>query len=328
MNNMLFPKIIEYQPYSICNANCTYCPVGHLNRVSKQKKHEITKDVFYNLVEQVKGKEIVRISPHLNCEPLLSKDLEEQFQIWKINHPNAEIVMSTNAVFLSNERFLSLSESGLDILELHFMGVNKEYHENAMQTNFEKVQTNIENVLAFQKKEKINKTKIILFSHRLQGASLNDWNDFAVKWEDKGATMQFGPLWNRAGWYGDEFEKKRKGILKSNKPYPCNKPWEQLAVEADGEVVLCSLDYKKVVKIGNITKNSIEEIWNNEVMKKYQIGQNDPEKLSKLDLCNNCIRGGRYLLNEKKLTKLITAKKNNLVSQYLYKKYLNIMDFF
>ena len=39
--------------------------------------------------------------------------------------------------------------------------------------------------------------------------------------------------------------KKRKGILKSNKPYPCPKPWNQIAVEHDGEVVLCSLDYKK-----------------------------------------------------------------------------------
>ena len=167
-----------------------------------------------------------------------------------------------------------------------------------------------------------------MFSHRLQGATLNDWNDYAVKWQDKGAIIHFGPLWNRAGWYGDEFEKKRKGILKSKKPHPCNKPWEQLAVEADGEVVLCSLDYKKIVKIGNIKEKSIEEIWNNEVMKKYQVGQNDPDKLSKLDLCNKCIRGGRYLLDEKRLSKMVTAKKNNPISKYLYKQYLNVMDYF
>ena len=66
-------------------------------------------------------------------------------------------------------------------------------------------------------------------------------------------------------WYGKEFE-KRKGILKSNKPYPCPKPWNQIAVEHD-VIVLCSLDYKKVVKIGNILKNNIVDIWNNEVMK-------------------------------------------------------------
>ena len=43
---MLFPKIIEYQPYSICNANCTYCPVGHLNREQKLKGKSILATEF------------------------------------------------------------------------------------------------------------------------------------------------------------------------------------------------------------------------------------------------------------------------------------------
>ena len=325
---MLFPKIIEYQPYSICNANCTYCPVGHLNRKNKHKGYTMNRDVFNNLVEQFKGKEVIRISPHMNCEPLLSADLEEQFKIWKEFHPYAEIALSTNAVFLTNERFRSLSESGLDTLELHYMGVNKVYHENAMNTNFEKVKKNIENVLEFKKNQKINNTKIVIFSHRLKGASLNDWNEFANKWQNKGAIIEFGPLWNRAGWYGKEFDKKRKGLLKSTHPHPCSKPWDQLAIDANGEVLLCSLDYKNIVKIGNINKTSIENIWNSKVMKKYQNSQNDPNKLKDLDLCNKCIRGGRYLIDGKKLTKMVTNKSNNQISKFLYKQYLNIMDFF
>ena len=82
---------------------------------------------------------------------------------------------------------------------------------------------------------------------------------------------------------------------------------------------MCSLDYKKVVKIGNILKNNIVDIWNNEVMKRYQEGQNDINKLKKLDLCNKCIRGGRYLLNEDTLTKLITKKIENPIAKQFYK---------
>ena len=168
--------------------------------------------------------------------------------------------------------------------------------------------------------------EITIFSHRLKGASLNQWNEFANTWQDKGAKIVFGPLWNRAGWYGKEFEQKRKGLLRSSNPFPCPKPWDQIAVEHDGEVVLCSLDYKKVVKIGNILKNDIIEIWNNEVMKKYQEGQNDIKKLDKLDLCNKCIRGGRYYLNEEKLTKLVTKKIKNPFAKQVYKKYLQVID--
>ena len=246
---MLFPKIIEYQPYSICNANCTYCPVGHLNREQKLKGNSISQEVFETLIEQTKNQKIERVSPHLNCEPLLCKELPDQIKTWKKYHPNAIIDLSTNAVFLNEKIFFNLVDAGLDILELHYMGVNKDYHEKAMKTNYEKVKHNVDLALELKKKYNV-KMDIVVFSHRLKGASLSQWNDFATSLQDRGAKIAFGPLWNRAGWYGKEFEKKRKGILKSNKPYPCPKPWNQIAVEHDGEVVLCSLDYKKVVKIG------------------------------------------------------------------------------
>ena len=61
-------------------------------------------------------------------------------------------------------------------------------------------------------------------------------------------------------------------------------------------------------------------------MKRYQEGQNDINKLKKLDLCNKCIRGGRYLLNEDTLTKLITKKIENPIAKQFYKKYLQVID--
>ena len=323
---MIFPKIIEYQPYSMCNANCTYCPVGSLNRVEKTKGEPISEKVFNKLVEQSIGRHITRISPHLNCEPLLCKNLPEQIKIWKKHHPSAIVDLSTNCVFLTEQKFIDLYEAGLDVLELHFMGVSKEYHENAMQTNYIKVKKNVELILDLKRKKNIN-MEVYIFSHRLKGASLNQWFDFAEKWQKKGAKVAFGPLWNRAGWYGEEFNKKKLGFLKSNDPHPCNKPWEQIAVEHNGEVVLCSLDYKHEVKIGNILDQDIETIWNSKVMKKYQEGQNNKSKLKDLSLCKDCIRGGRYYLNEKILTELVTKKTKNTFDKFLHKSYLSLLDY-
>ena len=80
--NMLFPKIIEYQPYSICNANVLIA-VGSLNRIDKTKGSSISEEVFNAMIEQTKGRKIKRISPHLNCEPLLCKNLPDQIRTWK-----------------------------------------------------------------------------------------------------------------------------------------------------------------------------------------------------------------------------------------------------
>ena len=323
----LFPQIVEYQPYSMCNANCQYCPVGSINRTEKTKGESISSEVLERLIDQTKGKKLKRISPHLNCEPLLCKDLPEQIRNWKSVHPNTEIDLSTNCVFLTEDKIMELSEAGLDTLEFHFMGVSKDYHENAMQTKFKKVQENVERALHLKNRKNLN-MRMYIFSHRLRGASLNEWYDFANIWKSKGADFVFGPLWNRAGYYGEEFNSKKKGILKSFDPYPCNKPFNQIAVEFNGEVVICSLDYKHKVKIGNIMENSIEQIWNNEVMRRYQEGQNNKNKLKKLDLCKDCIRGGRYFLDERKLTKILNKEFTNPIYKKAYKGYLGLLDYF
>ena len=61
-----------------------------------------------NIVEQSIGRHITRISPHLNCEPLLCKNLPEQIKIWKKHHPSAIVDLSTNCVFLTEQKFIDL----------------------------------------------------------------------------------------------------------------------------------------------------------------------------------------------------------------------------
>ena len=73
-------------------------------------------------------------------------------------------------------------------------------------------------------------------------------------------------------------------------------------------------------------RNTIDEIWNNPVMRRYQEGQNDINKLKKLDLCNDCIRGGRYYLDESLLTKLMNREFSNKFKEFFYKRYLDVLD--
>jgi len=246
--------------------------------------------------------------------------------LWKKAHPNAKISLSSNCVFLTNDKLLELVEAGLDELECHYMGVNKSFHEKAMKTNFDKVTHNIINAFKLKKKRNL-KINMYIFSHRMKGATLNEWYEFANKFKAIGAEFTLGPLWNRAGYYGSEFKNIKTGIIKSFNPHPCQKPHNQLAVEANGEVVLCSLDYGHDIKIGNIMNESVESIWNNKIMNKYRDGQNKPEKLAKLDLCSTCIRGGRYLLDERKLTNLVNKDYQGKFKNFAYKGFLKIADY-
>lgn len=300
--NDIFPTIFEYQPYTICNANCCYCPVGNLNRVQRHKGKEISTEVFEMMIRETKGRLLERVSPHLNCEPLLCKNLPEQIRRWKEEHPEAKIEFSTNGVFLTGEIYTQLVESGLNELYIHFMGVSKEYHEKAMKTNYDRVKKNIETVIDIKNKKR-DSLKIIICSHRLKGASLKDWYGFSQEWKNKGIDVVLGPMWNRAGYYGEKFEEMSVG-LRNKHDHPCTKPFKQIAIEYDGRVVLCSLDYDHRVTFGNIMEQTIEEIWNSDTMNHYRERHNS-KNLKDLCLCKNCIRGGCYLLDESILTKIV-----------------------
>ena len=62
-------------------------------------------------------------------------------------------------------------------------------------------------------------------------------------------------------------------------------------------------------------------------MNKYRDGQNKPEKLAKLDLCSTCICGGRYLLDERKLTNLVNKDYQGKFKNFAYKGFLKIADY-
>jgi len=311
MSENLFPAVIEYQPYSICNADCIYCPVGGLNRKRQQRGKNVDEDVFEALLEQTRGRPLSRVSPHLNCEPLLSRNLPEQIHRWKHEHPEAKVEFSTNAVFLTEGLFERLVESGLDELYIHFMGVSKEYHENAMKTSYDRVKKNIESIM----KIKNDSFKISIFSHRLAGATLAEWRIFVREWKDKGVDdVVLGALWNRAGYFGDKFNEMSIGLRNSH-DHPCPKPFKQIAIEYDGRVVLCSLEYDSEVNdFGNILESTIEEIWNGRVMDAYRQGHSS-ETLKGLRLCQDCVRGGCYLLDEPILTKLINYQSSEGCSE-------------
>lgn len=298
----LFPTVIEYQPYAICNANCTYCPVGMLNKEQRQKGESMRVEVFERIIGETKGRSIERVSPHLNCEPLLCKDLPDQLLKWRTQHPEAQIAFSTNGVFLTDDTYSKLVDSGVDELQLHFMGISKEYHESAMHTNYERVRRNIESV-AKRNQTNNDSIKLTIFCHRLVGASLSDWQEFAREWKDKGVGVVLGPLWNRAGYYGAQFDDMSVG-MRNNEPGACNKPFKQIAIEHDGRVILCSLDVRHKIQIGNIMEQTIEDIWNGPAMTLYREGQS-AQHIRNLELCKDCIRGGNYLLDESALTRII-----------------------
>ena len=71
-------------------------------------------------------------------------------------------------------------------------------------------------------------------------------------WQDQSENYGFVHLSNRAG---SLFDAQYNG--------PCNVPFYAMSIHYDGKILLCSHDWNKSVELGDINKQSIEDIWLN-----------------------------------------------------------------
>jgi radical SAM protein with 4Fe4S-binding SPASM domain len=67
----------------------------------------------------------------------------------------------------------------------------------------------------------------------------------------------------------------------------CERPFQQMYINAFGKAVLCCSDYKFQVIMGDIRKQKLKDIWNGEMYTKYREQLKTGERKG-LTLCENC----------------------------------------
>ena len=74
----------------------------------------------------------------------------------------------------------------------------------------------------------------------------------------------------------------------SEKRPPCAGLWTTPMVQVNGDVTTCCLDEHLVNKIGNLTQQSLVDIWNSEQMNQWRIAQIEGRFEDSGPLCTKC----------------------------------------
>lgn len=123
---MKFPKVIEIQTQTQCNARCKICP--HQSIFPNIHPHSIMDEsVIYNLIDQISEhrNEISKVIPYLNNEPFLDRRMITILKYIKEKELKTEI--STNASVLTPYVVNQLLEYDLvDELKISFFSAFEE----------------------------------------------------------------------------------------------------------------------------------------------------------------------------------------------------------
>ncbi len=258
---------IEISINGACNRRCFFCP-----RVDEKEYPNILNslnfETYKKLIKDLKNINFLgRISFSGFCEPLLTKNLNQYVELARkeLKDIQIEIVTNGDPIIAKNgkEKLKNLFKVGLNNCRVSL------YDGPHQIKIFEKI-----------KKE----------------LSLTD-NQLIIRKRYLGPDESYGiTISNRAGSVSlknDHFELKP---LKEPLKQSCYYPFYKVLIDNNGDVLICSNDWKKEEIVGNITKESLIKIWSNEkfsTIRKKLINKDRSHKP-----CNVCDVNG--LMNGKK----------------------------
>ncbi|MDB4655254.1 SPASM domain-containing protein [Flavobacteriales bacterium] len=292
------PISVSFEPTTSCNLRCPECPSGL--REFTRPTGMLDNGFFRDTVEQLKN-DLLYLIFYFQGEPYLNPDFLDMVRY--ASDRGIYTATSTNAHYLKDENAKRTVESGLDRMIISIDGTTQETYENyRIGGNLEKVIEGAKNVVKW-KKELNSKTPHVIFQflvvkpneHQLEDvkklgaevgvdevrfktAQIYDYEN------DPNNLIPDNPKYSRYNKSADGQASLKNPLLNH-----CWKLWHSCVLTWDGLVVPCCFDKDATHQLGDLKKNSFDEIWQGE---KYQDFRTSLFKSrSEIDICANCTEG-------------------------------------
>ena len=253
-----------------CNLNCSFC-----SKDSRNKK-EMTVMEFSEVISKIKDY-TDNIYLHVKGEPLLHSKLDEILTICDNNKINVRI--TTNGTLLNKNKDLLLKHNIKQInISLHSENKLPNYYLDIFNT-CEELSKKITIIYRIW----VNKLSTIIVDniinyYKLNNDILNNVKNIKIKdniYLDKDYEFDWPSINDNKSDYGT-----------------CLGTKTHIAILSNGTVTICCLDSNGIINLGNIFKNSLDEILNNPLFKEINKGFNNNKVVC--DLCKSCTYRNRF----------------------------------
>jgi len=217
---------IQIETAGGCNLSCPFCPMN--KKGVKLPQGQLPESVYEKILDELAGLGFKgRVLLYQNNEPLLDKRLPEFVRKAKRLLPKCPVVIESNGTLLNSENAKELLSADIDLVYINNYFPNKKGYE----TSYEQADAILER-LAKMDLPRGSERRIIVH-HRPWDVTLT----------------------NRAG--------NVPGADTPPEPLKafCVNPFESLQVSVDGRVPLCCMDWKVEACVGDLTKQSIMDVW-------------------------------------------------------------------
>lgn len=292
------PISISFEPTTSCNLRCPECPSGL--RSFTRPTGMLEAELFKNTIDQI-YKSLSYLIFYFQGEPYLHKEF-----IHLVNYASKKGIYtatSTNAHFLDDENARKTVESGLDRLIISLDGTTQDtYQQYRIGGDIEKVLAGARNIEKWKKKLK-SKTPYTVFQflvvqpneHQIESAKQLakeiGVDNIGFKTAQIYDYQNGSPLIPTIDYYS-RYEKLNNGKfgIKNKLLDHCWKMWHSCVITWDGLVVPCCFDKDAEYVMGDLKKQTFEQIWNGSQYLDFR--KSLLKSRSEIEMCKNCSEGG------------------------------------
>jgi len=264
-----------------CNAECVFCP-HPTDEFTRTKRVMTTADYKFYLdkVLAAKGDAITDIGFSGFGEIFTDKNILEKLQY--AHTKNRDIHVLTNGSLLTKELMDEMFKLNIaDIRISIHTSIPDSYNKTMMfknkKTNYFNVKSNIDYII----NNKPDHMDLILTAV-IDNSILDDVEQLIEDYDDK----CYLEIWKPHNWvYGKDYRNVDRVALKKTCGRPFNGPIEVLN---NGDVIMCCFDFNASMVLGNLKKQSLEEIYESDLFKKLVSTHTDGSCATSDLICNGC----------------------------------------
>lgn len=277
-----FPKVVLIDTVSFCNLKCSMC--GH-DRMTR-KKGIMSWDLFTKIIDEVSETDRnVRVWMVFFGEALILKRRKPtifEMIAYAKSKGLADVVLNSNANLLDKEAAESLIKSGLDAIYIGIDAFKPEtYAKVRVGGNYEKTVNNVISLL--QLKRELNFEHPLVYVQFVEmEVNKTEVDDFIKFWKQEGTIVKIRPMVSWAGLVDAP-----NLTIPMQERWPCYWAMQTMSITDTGKVVICAVDVDARYVVGDITHQTIKEVWGGKLKELRELHSNN-----KFDLlpypCKDC----------------------------------------
>jgi len=297
------PMAVSIEPTNLCNLSCKECPSGggELSRPSGT----MTAPIFRSVIDQL-SPQLTYLTYYFQGEPFLNPEFFVTIRYARSK--KIFVSTSTNGHFFASSNIVQIIESGLNRLIISLDGTDQEsYASYRVGGSFDKVIDGIGHLTEMKKQMK-SPSPVLVIQFLVLKTNQHQIRDIKKLGKQLGVdkveikTAQFHDFQKGNPLMPDDPKYSRYVLnrstdlqlddppaqyrIKSHRPNSCFRMWSGCVFTWDGKVVPCCFDKDAKYEMGDMEKNSFQEIWKSKNYHDFRVRILKNRK--SIDICNNC----------------------------------------